>query len=164
MLATILVITGILLSIAGLVGCALPVLPGPPLNWLALLCLSAAYAWEPFSGLTLAWTGAAAIGVTILDYVVPARGAAKAGAGRPGVWGSVLGMIVGMVAFPPFGMFLGAFGGALIGELTFGKTAGASTKAAFGVLKGILFGTVLKLLVSLVLTWYFVKGILDFWA
>ena len=76
----VLVILGGLLHLAGLVGCILPVLPGPPLSWLGLLSLHFAFDDSPFSTLFLLLALAAAIGVTVLDYVVPAAGARKAGA------------------------------------------------------------------------------------
>ena len=75
MLTFILVALGVVLTVGGLVGCVLPVLPGPPLNWLGLLCLSMAYDWEPFSPLVLMVTAAVAVVVTILDFIVPAVGA-----------------------------------------------------------------------------------------
>ena len=39
-------VTGTILLLAGLVGCLVPVLPGPPIAFLALLALSAAGSWE----------------------------------------------------------------------------------------------------------------------
>lgn len=151
----ILIIAGAGLQILGLVGCVLPALPGPPLSWLGLLLLHLAADPSPFSLLFLGITLAAALGVTVLDYIVPASGAKKAGAGSAGTWGSVIGMIVGTFAFPPFGMFIGAFVGAALGELLAGKSSIHSLRAAWGVFKGILFGTVLKLAVSGVICWYF---------
>ena len=41
-------IFGLILALAGFVGCILPILPGPPLGFIALLVLSLAKDWEPF--------------------------------------------------------------------------------------------------------------------
>jgi len=41
-----LIIIGLLLAILGFVGCLLPVLPGPPLSYIALLVLSFARDWQ----------------------------------------------------------------------------------------------------------------------
>jgi len=45
----ILIILGSTLIFAGIVGCVLPVIPGPPLSYGALILLSLAYKWEAFS-------------------------------------------------------------------------------------------------------------------
>ena len=52
-LVTILIILGLLLALAGLIGCLLPVVPGPPLSFLALILISLAKDWEPFSAMFL---------------------------------------------------------------------------------------------------------------
>jgi uncharacterized protein YqgC (DUF456 family) len=160
MLEIVLIALGIVLTIAGLVGCVLPVLPGPPLNWLAMLLLSWARDWEPFDATELAIWGAVAAIATALDYVVPAWGAKKAGASSYGVWGSVIGMIVGMIFFPPFGMLLGALLGAVLGELLGGKSEGASLKAGVGVFLGTTFGIIIKLTASAIMTYYYVAELL----
>ena len=87
-------------------------------------------------------------------------GAKKAGASRAGVWASVLGMLAGMIWFPPFGMILGSFVGAVLGELLVGRSGGASLKAAWGVFVGTIAGIILKLTASGVMTYYFVAGLL----
>jgi uncharacterized protein YqgC (DUF456 family) len=156
-LDVLLILLGLLLCGVGLLGCILPVLPGPPLNWLALLLLSWARGWEPFGATFLLIWGAVAAGVTALDFVVPAWGARKAGAGKLGVWGSVVGMLVGIIWFPPFGMLVGALLGAIAGELVGGRSAGASLKAGVGVFLGTTLGIVLKLAASGAMTYFFVR-------
>ena len=152
----LLVVAGALLQLVGLVGCILPVLPGPPLNWLGLLLVWLAREGEPFSGMFLAVWAAVALGVTVLDYIVPAWGARRAGASRHGVVGSVVGMVVGIVWFPPFGMLVGALVGAILGEMIAGRATGASLKAGAGVFLGTTLGILLKLTASAVMTYYFV--------
>lgn len=160
MLEIVLIAAGIVLTIAGLIGCVLPVLPGPPLNWLAMVLLSWARDWEPFDATDLALWGAVAAIATALDYVVPAWGAKKSGASPYGVWGSVVGMIIGMIWFPPFGMFFGALLGAILGELAAGQSEGSSLRAGVGVFLGTTFGIIIKLLASGIMTWYYVKELL----
>ena len=160
MIDAALVALGALLTVAGLVGCVLPVLPGPPLSWLGLLLLSIAQDWSPYGGRFLLLLAVVAVVVTVLDYVVPGWGAKKAGASRAGVWASVLGMLAGMIWFPPFGMILGSFVGAVLGELLVGRSGGASLKAAWGVFVGTIAGIILKLTASGVMTYYFVAGLL----
>jgi uncharacterized protein YqgC (DUF456 family) len=143
----------------GIVGCVLPVLPGPPLSFAGLILLWGARGWEASSfGTTavLVLGGLTAL-VTVLDFVLPAVGAKRYGATRSGVWGSVLGMIVGMIFFPPFGMLVGAFVGALAFEVLAGRDAGEATRAAWGVFVGTMAGIALKLAVCIAIGWYFVR-------
>ena len=154
----VLVVSGIVLLAAGLVGCVLPILPGPPLSYVGLVLLWGARSWEAhtFGTTTMLLLGGLAIVVTVLDYVAPVIGAQRFGASRAGVWGSVVGMIIGMIFFPPFGMLVGAFLGAVAGEVASGKLGYEALRAAFGVFVGTVAGIVLKLAVSVAIAVYFV--------
>lgn len=83
--------------------------------------------------------------LAVSDYVIPAVGAKKYGASRAGVWGSIIGMLMGVFLFPPFGMLIGAFAGAVAGELLIGKKGKEPLRAAWGVFVGNIVGTGLKL-------------------
>lgn len=158
MLEIVLVAIGLLVSLLGILGCLLPVLPGPPLSFVALIIISWAKNWEPYNSEFLLLMAGLTIFVTLLDYVVPAAGARKYGASKAGVWGSVLGMLIGLVLFPPWGMFLGAFFGAMIGEINAGKTRGGALRAAWGVFMGTMVGIGLKLALSGVMLFYYIKA------
>ena len=94
---------------------------------------------------------------TVLDYVVPAAGARKYGASKFGTWGSILGLLIGLVAFPPLGMFIGGFIGAVIGELLAGRAGGKALRAGWGVFLGNLAGIGLKMAFSGVMIFFYVK-------
>jgi uncharacterized protein YqgC (DUF456 family) len=134
------------------------VIPGPPISFIGILLLWAARDWhaETFGLVAIVVMGAAAILVSIIDNVAPAMGAKKYGASRTGFWMSVLGMLIGMIWFPPFGLILGALGGALAGEFLVGKSEKEALRAAWGVFVGTMLGIVLKFVVSIANTVYFV--------
>ena len=155
----VLIIIGSIFIIVGLIGCVVPGVPGPPFSFLALVLLSAAKGWEPFSLNFLIIMALITIVVTGLDYVVPAAGAKKFGATRYGFWGAVLGMLVGIIFFPPLGMIIGAFLGAIIGEMVVGKPSQEALRAGWGVFVGIMFGMIIKLIASGVMTFYFIKAL-----
>lgn len=157
-----LILAGALLVVVGVVGCILPVLPGPPLSVVGLLLLWWARAWQAdsFGVLEVVVLGVLAIGVTILDLVLPVWGAKRYGASKAGLWGSVLGMLAGMVFFPPFGMLAGAFVGALAGEFLVGKREREAAKAAWGVFVGTMAGVGLKLAVAIAIA---VLYVIELW-
>ena len=146
--------------ILGLVGCVMPGLMGSPFSFLALILLSIAKKWEPFSPTLLIVLAAVTIVATGVDYVFPALGAKKYGSSRAGLWGAIVGMILGILFFPPFGMIFGAFLGAVLGESLSGKTGQNALKAGWGVFLGIVTAMLLKLIASGIMTFYFVRALL----
>lgn len=149
---------GALLIVVGLLGCILPVIPGPPLSFFGLLLLQLKEE-PPFTLTFMLILGAITTIVTIIDYLLPVWGAKKFGAGKWGTWGSVIGLIAGFFIFPPLGIFILPFFGALIGELIAGKKGMLALKASFGVFLGFIFGTLAKLIVSGYMFYVFIVNI-----
>ena len=152
------IVLGSILMLVGLIGCVLPVLPGPPLSYIGLLLLQLMeeppFAWK----FLIIWLVITII-VTLLDYVIPVFGAKKYGGSKQGIWGAMIGLILGIFFFPPLGIVIGPVVGALVGELISGKTAGKATRAAVGSFVGFLVGTTIKLIASSVMTYYFFVNI-----
>ncbi len=150
----VLAIIGIIMLILGLIGCFLPVLPGPPLAYVSLLLLQLGPE-KPFTMKFMLITAAIVVVVTLLDYVVPAWGTKKWGGSRYGIFGAVIGVIIGLFVFPPFGFLIFPLLGAMIGEILNGAKTDKAFKSAFGTLIGLILGTVLKLSVTLYISFYF---------
>lgn len=145
--------------ITGILGCVLPLLPGPPLNYAGLLLLHFTTRFQFSTDFLIFWAIITAI-VYGLDIVIPVWGTKKFGGSKRGVWGSLIGLVAGLFFFPPFGIIIGPFFGAVIGELTSGKDSGAALKSGFGSFIGFITGTVLKLVASGIMTWYFGKELI----
>ena len=155
----ILIIIGFICIIIGLIGCVVPGIAGPPFSFLALILLSIAKRWEPFSTEFLIGMGILTLVVTGLDYIMPAAGARKFGASRYGFWGAIIGMLIGLIYAPPLGLIIGAFLGAFLGEMIVGKKGMEALKAGWGVFIGVMAGMILKLVASGIMTFYFIKGL-----
>jgi uncharacterized protein YqgC (DUF456 family) len=156
---TFLVVLGLIVAIIGFLGCLVPILPGPPLSFAALIILSLAKAWKPFSLTFILVMAGLTVLVTILDYVVPAAGARKYGASKLGVWGSLLGLIIGLFAFPPFGMLIGGMAGAVAGELLAGRKGQEALRAGWGVFLGNILTIGFKMSLSAAILFFYVKAI-----
>lgn len=150
---------GIVFMIVGILGCLLPFIPGPPFNFIGLLLLHFTSRFQFESNFIIIWAIITAV-VYGLDMVIPVWGTKKFGGSKQGIWGSVIGLVAGFFFFPPFGIIIGPFVGAVIGELTAGKDSGAALKSGFGSFVGFMAGTVLKLIASGMMTWYFIKELL----
>jgi len=155
----VLIAFGAIFIVAGILGCLLPVLPGPPLSYAGLLLLHFSSKYQFSVKFLLIWA-AVTILVSVLDYAIPAWGAKKFGSSKRGIWGSFIGLIAGLFFFPPFGIIIGPFAGAVVGELTGGKNSGEALKSGFGTFVGFLLGTLLKLIVSGLMAWYFFKELI----
>ena len=154
-----LITLGLLCAVAGVIGCILPVIPGPALSYLSLFIISYAKNWEEFTTAFLVTMGIFTILLTILDYAVPIFGAKKFGASKAGIWGSLIGMLVGFIFFPPFGIFIGTFFGALAGELFAGKDSKKALRAGWGSFIGNIAAIGIKLAFTGVVLFFYIKAI-----
>jgi uncharacterized protein YqgC (DUF456 family) len=156
----VLVILGFVLLALGIIGCVLPAIPGPPLSYAALILLSFIRRWQAFSPTLLIILGVCTVGVTLLDFFLPVLASKRKGASKVGIWGSIIGMLAGMIFFPPFGMVLGTFAGAVIGELIFSKHRENALRAGWGVFLGTMLGIALKLAVSGAIAFYYIRAVI----
>lgn len=149
-------VLGVILMLAGLAGCILPFLPGPPLCYLALL-IQQLQSDPPYTTeFLLIWAGITLV-ITGLDYFIPLYGTKRFGGTRYGMWGCVIGLIGGLWV-PPWGLIVGPFAGAFIGEMMGNANTDHALRAAFGSFVGFLFGTLLKLVACFVMGWYFIEA------
>ena len=151
------IILGLILAVSGLIGCIFPIIPGPPLTFISLLILSYAKNRQPFSATFLIVMGGLTALMLVLDYVIPAAGAKKYGASKLSVCCSVIGMVIGLFVFPPFGLFIGGFVGAVVGELYVGKGGEDALRSGMGVFVGNLVSIGLKLGLCGVMLFFYVK-------
>ena len=144
----------ILFLALGLIGSFIPGLPGPPLSYLGLLMVE--FIDENQDWNAVIWIGVVVGVVTVLDYYLQIYGVKKSGGGKYAIRGSVIGMLLGIFLFPPFGILAGAFIGAYVGAKM--ETNKNEVKIAFGALWGFIAGTVLKLCTSSCIIYFLICG------
>ncbi|MCX6823966.1 MAG: DUF456 domain-containing protein [candidate division SR1 bacterium] len=164
----VLIIIGSLLCILAVIGSLLPVLPGPLLAYIAFILLQLTSA-HPFSWTFFIVRAMIIIFLTILDYFIPSRGTKKFGGTKRGVRGSNIGLVIAVIILPLFGIVLGPFGllgliggpflGAYLGEKYAGKQHEHALRSARGSFVGFITGSVLKLVVSIIMTGYFLANV-----
>ena len=157
-----LLIFGILLMILGVLGSFLPVLPGPITSWFGLLVLHLSDA-VPMNWTFLGITFAIAFVIWLIDYFIPALGTKKFGGTRYGVIGTMVGLVLGILFFPPFGLIIGPFLGAFVGEMIKdSKDSKKALKAAFGSFIGFITSTFLKFIAAVVFAGLFFSIFWDY--
>lgn len=145
----LLLILGFICVVAGIFGSFLPVLPGPSISWVGLLLLYLTDA-IPNNYWVLGFTLLITVAITVLDYMIPAKGTRKFGGSSYGVWGTNIGLIVGLFLPIPFGFVIGAFLGAFLGEIIYNsQDKKRALKAATGSLLGFLASAFMKFLVCM---------------
>lgn len=152
----LLLVLGFMCIILGVFGSFLPVLPGPSISWVGLTLLyftKAVPANYWILGIALLVT----VIISVLDYVIPAKGTKRFGGSSYGIWGTNIGLIVGILAPIPFGFIIGPFVGALIGELIYDfKDHNRALKAAAGSFIGFLASSFMKFVVCVMYLGLFV--------
>ena len=144
----IIILIGLLLLL-GIIGSIVPGLPGPPLAFTGLLLYH--FLITPISLESIIWIGILVIIVTFLDYWLQIYGVKKTGGGRYAIRGSLIGILLGIFLFPPFGILIGAFIGAFIGAKM--ETDSNELKIAFGAVLGFVVGTILKVCTSVYISY-----------
>lgn len=152
----LLLILGFACIITGLIGSFLPVLPGPSVSWVGLALLyftKAVPANYWILGIALLIT----VVISVLDYVIPAKGTKRFGGSSYGIWGTNIGLVVGILAPISFGFLIGPFIGALIGELIYDfKDHNRALKAAAGSFVGFLASSFMKFVICVMYLGLFV--------
>jgi uncharacterized protein YqgC (DUF456 family) len=157
MMDIVLIIFGSFLMLLGLIGCILPALPGPPLSFVGILLLHFTKQFGFSTKFLIVW-GILTLVVTIFDYLIPIWGTETFGGSRYGIWGSIIGLLTGMV-WPPMGIIIGPLVGAIVGEIIGGQKDNA-LRAGFGSFVGFLGGIILKLIASGMMLFYFVAELI----
>src|SRR5690349_13782396 len=103
-------IVAAILTVVGVIGTILPMLPGVPLVFAGLALAAWVDGFRQVSGLTVAILGMLTLMAMAIDFAASAFGTKIAGASRWAFFGAALGAIVGLF-FGPIGLFLGPFVG-----------------------------------------------------
>lgn len=132
-----------LISLAGLV---IPVIPGVPLAALGAILAGWITGFESLGLVPLLIIALLAVLAQVLDVVGGWIGTKYSGGSNAGVWGSIIGSLVGVIIAPPFGFLPGALLGAMLFELMANRTLAAAWRSGLGSMLGALGGTFMKLL------------------
>lgn len=141
-------IIAVLFMVIGIAGTFLPVLPGVAMIFAAI----AVYGWyEGFQAITIGYLMVLA-GLTLLsmmvDYLSTYLGAKYYDSSRLGMWGAVLGSVVGLFIIPPLGIFIFPWLGAVGAELIQGHDTQKAMKSGMGAVIGLFSGIIFKVVIG----------------
>jgi uncharacterized protein YqgC (DUF456 family) len=143
----------------GLIGTVLPILPGTTIIFAAavihrvMLGPEKSISWQTVAILVLL-----TLATYALDFLSGYFGAKYFGASRWGMFGAILGALVG-IFFGIAGLFIGPVFGAILGEFITGKRMIDAGRAGWGSLLGNLGGMVGKLVIALAMITIFFMAV-----
>ncbi len=141
---------------AGVAGTLLPALPGAPLILLGMIIYGLFTGFYNMSLWFFIFQGVAVGLIFLVDYAANAWGVRRYGGSKSAIWGSMAGLLLGVLLLGPLGIIIGPFLGAVAGELISQKPLDRAVKTGLGTLLGLAGGTVLKLVVEAgMIIWFF---------
>jgi uncharacterized protein YqgC (DUF456 family) len=148
-------VLALLLTVAGLAGLVLPMLPGAPMVFAGLLAAAWAEDFTYVGWRTLTVFGFMTLLTYVLDFAATAFGAKRFGASGYAIAGATVGAIGGLF-FGLLGILVGPFVGAVAGEMVARRSLGAAGRAGLGATLGLALGAAAKLAVAISMIGVFV--------
>lgn len=159
---TLIYVALLLMTLVGVVGSVVPVMPGPLLILGASIASGFLYDWNQVT-VTLVVSSVVFVMCFAIDQLSGIWGAQKAGASHWGQIGSIFGLFLGFfgllpalpIGGPLVGLFFGPFIGAVVGELLYPRQVPLvarlriSVKAGVGIVLGSIIGLIIQGLLSL---------------
>ena len=155
----ILWIIGAILTLSGLSGLLLPIVPGAPLLFLGLLFGAWAEDFQYVGIRTLLVLAGMAALTYVVEFTASILGVKKYGGSRRAMVGAVLGGIAGLFLGIP-GILIGPFVGAVIGELSLQRSLDQASRAGFGTVVGLAIGVAGKLAIGIAMIGLFLIRLL----
>jgi uncharacterized protein YqgC (DUF456 family) len=135
---------GALLVVIGILGTALPALPGVPLVFVGLLVAAWAEGFQKVGWFTLSILAVLTLFSFVVDFFAAKLGAQRMGASWAALFCAAAGAIVGIFFGLP-GFILGPFLGAVIGEYAARRNLRQAGRVGLGTWLGMLLGIAGKL-------------------
>ncbi|MEA5115954.1 MAG: DUF456 domain-containing protein [Geobacteraceae bacterium] len=151
----ILWIFGAILTVTGLSGLLLPIVPGAPVLFLGLLLGAWAENFQYIGLWTLLVLAAMAMLTYAVEFAASALGVKKYGGSKRAMVGAVLGGIAGLFLGIP-GILFGPFVGAVIGELSMQRSLDEAGRAGFGTVVGLAIGLAGKFAIGIAMIGLFI--------
>ena len=138
----------IFIMLVGLIGCFVPIIPGPPLCYVSLLIIHFFSSYSLDAQFLINWA-LIITAITFLDIWLQIYGVKKFGGKKKAINGTMIGLFIGIIVPIPLGFILGPFLGAMVGAYleSVDNDLFQVLKIAAGSLVGFLGGIVLKLVV-----------------
>jgi len=141
-------ISGLAVAI-GLLGIALPALPGVPLVFVGLLIAAWADGFAHVGAGMLTVIGLLAALSVVADFAATALGASRFGATRAGVAGAVIGSLIALFTGQIWLVLIAPLMGAIVGEYISNRDPKLAVRAGMGALVGMILAGAAKYAIAI---------------
>ena len=139
-----------IVMLPGIVGVFLPIIPGLVYMFIVAIIFAALDHFTHVTGTNLLILACIAAVSFIVDHASGILGARLSGASAKASVAGLVGSIIGLFVFPPFGSIIGLFVGVIIIELGQHGDQKRALRAASGSLLGSLAGMIANLIIALI--------------
>lgn len=153
----LLIVLVVICFLGSLLGCVLPVLPGPPLSYIGILILYFGNIVEYSLTALITWA-VITVAVTVIDFLLTPYMTKRFGGSKAGTYGAMIGLVIGLFLPWPFGPLITPFACAFLGEIIVSKRKSEDAlKSALGTFLSFFVGTGIKLIacIGMILSVFF---------
>lgn len=143
------------IMLVGLIGCALPILPGPPLVWLGALFYGWQTDWQRIGPIFLTLTLLLALAGGTAELWMGFLGAKKGGASFASQIAALVGGLVGLLVLSVPGLLIGSIGAIALVEWRKHRDWNAVMRAGGGYLAGYLLSMIVEIFSALLIIGFF---------
>lgn len=154
-----LLLVGLVLAI-GVVGTVVPLVPGLPLAWAAVLAWAVLEGGGPGRWLVVLVASVLAVAGVAAKYVLSSRSLTDSGAPRTTVLAAAVGAVVGFFVIPVLGLFVGLVAGAFLAEALRLDTPADAWRSTRRLVVALGVGAVLELAAGVAIALVWVAGVL----
>lgn len=158
MIDTIAIIIVSIFFLASLVGTVLPIIPEAPLIVVGIVIYGLIAGFDNLGLSFFIGQIILAFAVIGVDYLTTAIGSRYFGGSKAAMWGSALGLLVGLFFFP-IGLLIGPFLGAAIADFIFRGRTDQAIRSGVGASLGFWSALPIKLIIKGIMIGWFITRI-----
>jgi uncharacterized protein len=156
---TIAIIIASTFFIASLIGTVVPIIPEAPLIVVGMVIYGLIAGFDNLGFSFFVGQIILALAVIGVDYLTTAIGSRYFGGSKAAMWGSALGLLIGLFFFP-IGLLIGPFLGAAVADFIFRRQTGQAFRSGVGASLGFWSALPIKLALKGIMIGWFVIRIL----
>ncbi len=154
---TIAIIVVSIFFIASLIGTVLPIIPEAPLIVVGMVIYGFIAGFDDLGIYFFIGQTILALSIIGVDYLTTAIGSRYFGGSKAAMWGSALGLLVGLLFFP-IGLLIGPFLGAALADYIFRGNTDQAIRSGVGASLGFWSALPIKLILKgIMVVWFFTR-------
>jgi uncharacterized protein len=154
---TIAIIVVSIFFIASLIGTVLPIIPEAPLIVVGMVIYGFIAGFDDLGIYFFIGQTILALSIIGVDYLTTAIGSRYFGGSKAAMWGSALGLLVGLLFFP-IGLLIGPFLGAALADYIFRGNTDQAIRSGVGASLGFWSALPIKLVLKgIMMVWFFTR-------